>query len=115
PFHYGGDILIWNNQLYATTGDHYNSDLAQNPNSAASCIFRINLDGSIPADNNTPKKEKACWAWGVRNGTNFFYHINMIGLKVLCLFVHTANGRLILSLVYSIISSPSYSLMSRLA
>ena len=34
----------------------------------ATCIIRINLNGSIPADNNTPKQDKGCFAWGIRNG-----------------------------------------------
>jgi glucose/arabinose dehydrogenase/PKD repeat protein len=68
PFHYGGDILVRKNQLYVTTGDKYFPQMASDVNKLATCILRFNLDGSIPADNNTPKKDKACWAWGIRNG-----------------------------------------------
>ena len=73
PYHYGGDIVIKNNQLYATQGDKFYPETAQDMTKSATCIIRINLDGSVPADNNTPKSEKGCWAWGIRNGWRMSY------------------------------------------
>eukprot|EP00053_Salpingoeca_punica_P019363 m.195210 g.195210 ORF g.195210 m.195210 type:complete len:814 (+) comp17632_c4_seq9:172-2613(+) len=72
-YHYGGDMVIRNNQIYMSSGDKYFAENAQDSKKAATCIFRINLDGSIPSDNNTPKGSKACWSWGIRNGWRMSY------------------------------------------
>lgn len=65
-FHAGCELLIApDNTLLITTGDAIESDLAQNPDSLAGKILRINLDGSIP-DNN-PYPGSSVFSVGHRN------------------------------------------------
>lgn len=52
-------------KLYITTGDATDKSLAQNMNSLAGKILRINADGSIPSDN--PQKWSPVWSYGHRN------------------------------------------------
>ena len=53
--HNGGRIKIGpERKLYIATGDAGNPSLAQNLNSTAGKILRLNLDGSIPEDNPFP-------------------------------------------------------------
>ncbi|WP_342554774.1 PQQ-dependent sugar dehydrogenase [Paenibacillus sp. FSL R7-0652] len=53
--HNGGRIKIGPDQLlYITTGERYEPELAQNPDSLGGKILRIGLDGSIPSDNPWP-------------------------------------------------------------
>jgi glucose/arabinose dehydrogenase len=53
--HDGGRLSIGpDGRLYATTGDAGNRPLAQDPASLAGKILRLNLDGTVPADNPTP-------------------------------------------------------------
>lgn len=64
--HNGGRIKIGPDQrLYITTGDAQNPALAQNLSSLAGKILRINLDGTIPADNPFPRSP--VYSWGHRN------------------------------------------------
>jgi len=53
------------NKLYITTGDSFQRQLAQNPESPAGKILRINSDGSIPTDNPFPNSP--IWSYGHRN------------------------------------------------
>jgi glucose/arabinose dehydrogenase len=54
-FHQGGRIEIGPDQkLYITTGDATLPELAQDPTSLAGKILRMNLDGTVPADNPFP-------------------------------------------------------------
>ncbi|UFT99785.1 PQQ-dependent sugar dehydrogenase [Radiobacillus kanasensis] len=54
-FHQGGRIEIGpDDKLYVTTGDATEPDLAQNKESLAGKILRVNLDGSVPSDNPFP-------------------------------------------------------------
>ncbi len=46
--HFGSRIIIKDNYLFATIGERGQGDVAQNLNSHAGSIIRINLDGSIP-------------------------------------------------------------------
>ncbi|MDL4840122.1 PQQ-dependent sugar dehydrogenase [Aquibacillus sp. LR5S19] len=65
-FHQGGRIEIGpDNKLYATTGDATNEDLAQDKESLAGKILRMNLDGSIPTDN--PFSNSYVYSYGHRN------------------------------------------------
>lgn len=65
-FHQGGRIEIGpDSKLYITTGDATNPELAQNLNSLAGKILRMNLDGTIPDDN--PFENSYVYIYGHRN------------------------------------------------
>jgi glucose/arabinose dehydrogenase len=54
-WHHGGRLKLGpDEKLYATAGDAYESEIAQDPNSMGGKILRINLDGTIPSDNPFP-------------------------------------------------------------
>jgi len=64
--HNGSRLLITPDQkLLITTGDANNAANAQNKNSLSGKILRINLDGTIPADN--PFAGSPVWSYGHRN------------------------------------------------
>jgi glucose/arabinose dehydrogenase len=64
--HNGSRLLITADQkLLITTGDANAAAQAQNKNSLSGKILRINLDGSIPADN--PVANNPYWTFGHRN------------------------------------------------
>lgn len=64
--HNGSRLLITPDQkLLITTGDASASAQAQNKNSLSGKILRINLDGTIPADN--PIANNPLWTYGHRN------------------------------------------------
>jgi glucose/arabinose dehydrogenase len=64
--HNGSRLVIGPDmKLYATTGDaNLRFDLPQNPNSLNGKVLRVNLDGTIPADNPFGN---AVWSIGHRN------------------------------------------------
>ncbi|WP_226038178.1 PQQ-dependent sugar dehydrogenase [Aquibacillus saliphilus] len=65
-YHQGGRIEIGPDQkIYATTGDATNPDLAQDLDSLAGKILRINQDGTIPNDN--PFEDSYLYTLGHRN------------------------------------------------
>lgn len=65
-FHQGGRIEIGpDNKLYITTGDATQPELAQDIDSLAGKILRMNLDGSVPADN--PFENSYVFTYGHRN------------------------------------------------
>lgn len=63
--HNGSRLLITDNKLFITTGDASNQSLPQNSSSPNGKVLRLNLDGSIPADNPLPNN--AAWSLGHRN------------------------------------------------
>jgi len=63
--HNGSRLLITDNKLFITTGDASNQQDAQNTNIPNGKVLRINLDGSIPADNPFPNNP--VWTHGHRN------------------------------------------------
>jgi glucose/arabinose dehydrogenase len=64
--HNGSRLLITADQkLLITTGDANVASQAQNTNSLSGKILRLNLDGSIPADNPIPGNP--VWSYGHRN------------------------------------------------
>jgi glucose/arabinose dehydrogenase len=64
--HNGSRLLVLpDNTLLMTTGDVGNTGNAQNLNSSQGKILRLNLDGSIPADN--PDPTSAVYTYGNRN------------------------------------------------
>jgi aldose sugar dehydrogenase len=52
-------------KLFITTGDANNTGLPQNTGSLSGKVLRLNLDGSIPADN--PVAGNPYWSYGHRN------------------------------------------------
>jgi glucose/arabinose dehydrogenase len=95
--HNGGSINIYNNQLYIGVGDT-GANATPPTNKFSSClnhpngkILRLNLDGSVPADNplsnvamatacgdsqtsafTMAAPDKRIWAWGFRNPFRFW-------------------------------------------
>ncbi|NRF39434.1 sorbosone dehydrogenase family protein [Pedobacter foliorum] len=64
--HNGSRLLITEDKkLLITTGDASDADNAQDMNSLSGKILRVNLDGSIPADN--PVAGSRIWSLGHRN------------------------------------------------
>jgi glucose/arabinose dehydrogenase len=63
--HNGSRLFISGDKLFITTGDAANQSLPQNTNSLNGKVLRINLDGSIPADN--PVANSPVWTSGHRN------------------------------------------------
>jgi glucose/arabinose dehydrogenase len=71
--HDGGRIAFGpDGKLYATTGDASQGDLAQNRNSLAGKLLRLNPDGSIPSDN--PFADSPVWSYGHRNLEGLAWH-----------------------------------------
>ncbi len=63
--HNGSRLLVMEDKLYITTGDAANRSTAQNTATLNGKVLRLNLDGSIPADN--PIANSPVWSWGHRN------------------------------------------------
>lgn len=58
-------IILPDNTLLMTTGDAQNQNLPQNKPALEGKVLRMNLDGSIPADNPSPSS--LVWTYGHRN------------------------------------------------
>jgi aldose sugar dehydrogenase len=66
PTDIGGRLLATSDgHLFLTVGDLEQTERAQDLNSLNGKILRINLDGTVPADNPFPGSP--VWAWGLRN------------------------------------------------
>lgn len=66
PVHHGGRLEIGpDGKLYITAGDASNPELAQSLETLGGKILRMNLDGSIPADNPIPGSY--IYSYGHRN------------------------------------------------
>lgn len=63
--HNGSRLLISGDKLFITTGDAAASGNAQLTTSLSGKVLRLNLDGSIPADNPIPNNP--LWSYGHRN------------------------------------------------
>lgn len=74
--HNGCRLLIVADKLFITTGDVANTATAQDLNAINGKVLRINLDGSIPADN--PVAGSAIWSWGHRNPQGLTYFNNKL-------------------------------------
>jgi aldose sugar dehydrogenase len=71
--HAGGALRFGpDNKLYITTGDAASPDLAQDLNSLAGKILRLNPDGTIPEDNPFPNSP--VWSYGHRNSQGIDWH-----------------------------------------
>jgi glucose/arabinose dehydrogenase len=69
--HNGCRLLTLGDKLFITTGDAANQSLPQNLQSVNGKMLRLNLDGSIPADN--PIAGNPAWSWGHRNAQGLVY------------------------------------------
>jgi len=74
--HNGSRLLIVGDKLFISTGDAGNSANAQNLAKVNGKVLRINLDGSIPADNPIPGSP--VWNWGQRNIQGMVYAMNKL-------------------------------------
>ena len=74
--HNGSRLLIVGNKLYITTGDAADQASPQNTSSVNGKILRINLDGSIPADN--PIAGNPFWSYGHRNPQGLVFANNKL-------------------------------------
>ena len=63
-------------KLFITTGDAANQSLPQNTTSTSGKILRLNLDGTIPADN--PVTGNPYWSFGHRNPQGLIYANNIL-------------------------------------
>ena len=54
-YHFGSRLVIKGNHLYITAGERGQGMIAQDPSKHPGSIIRINLDGSIPKDNQNLK------------------------------------------------------------
>ncbi len=71
--HDGGRIAFGpDRKLFVTTGDAAQPDLAQDRNSLAGKILRLNPDGSIPPDNPFP--DSPVYSYGHRNPQGLAWH-----------------------------------------
>jgi glucose/arabinose dehydrogenase len=75
--HNGSRLLITPDlKLFITTGDAENTSNSQNASSINGKVLRVNLDGSVPADNPTPGSR--VWSLGHRNPQGLVYANNML-------------------------------------
>ncbi len=74
-YHDGSRLLITPDRyLLMSTGDAGNTNFSQDLSSLAGKILRLNLDGSIPADNPFP--DSYVWSYGHRNAQGLVVHPN---------------------------------------
>lgn len=75
--HNGCRLLITPDlKLFITTGDAADQSLPQNISSTSGKILRLNLDGTIPADN--PITGNAYWSFGHRNPQGMIFANNIL-------------------------------------
>lgn len=74
--HNGSRLVIVNDKLFVTTGDAASESSAQNTGSKNGKVLRVNLDGSIPADN--PVAGNPYWSLGHRNPQGLVYANNRL-------------------------------------
>jgi glucose/arabinose dehydrogenase len=74
--HNGSRLVISSDKLFISTGDAEVASSAQNLNSLSGKILRINLDGSIPADN--PFNNSPVWSYGHRNPQGLVFANNKL-------------------------------------
>lgn len=74
--HNGSRLVIVNDKLFIATGDASNQGLPQNASSRNGKILRLNLDGSVPADN--PVAANPYWSIGHRNPQGLVFANNRL-------------------------------------
>jgi len=74
-YHNGCRIIIApDGKLMMSTGDAGRDKMAQDPKALVGKILRLNIDGSIPADNPIPGSP--VWSWGHRNPQGLVFASN---------------------------------------
>jgi len=74
--HNGSRLAIVNDKLFISTGDASDQSLPQNINAKNGKILRLNLDGSVPADN--PVAGNPYWSFGHRNPQGLVFANNKL-------------------------------------
>lgn len=74
--HNGCRLVIIDNKLYISTGDAADQSLPQDMSSVNGKVLRLNLDGTVPADNPTPGNP--IWSLGHRNAQGLVYANNRL-------------------------------------
>jgi glucose/arabinose dehydrogenase len=74
--HNGCRLLIVDQKLFITTGDAANQSSPQKTSSVNGKILRLNLDGTIPADNPIPGSP--VWSYGHRNAQGLVHANNLL-------------------------------------
>jgi len=69
--HNGSRLLIVGDKLFISTGDASDQSAPQNTSALNGKILRLNLDGSIPADN--PFASNPVWSFGHRNSQGLVF------------------------------------------
>ncbi len=73
--HFGSRIAFVDDKVYFSIGDRGERDNGQNRQTHAGSILRLNLDGSVPADNpfKSTDARPEIWSYGHRNPQGLFY------------------------------------------
>ncbi len=73
--HFGSRIAFVDDKVYFSIGDRGERDNGQNRQTHAGSILRLNLDGSVPADNpfKSSQSRPEIWSYGHRNPQGLFY------------------------------------------
>lgn len=73
--HFGSRIAFVDNKVYFSIGDRGERDNGQNTQTHAGSVLRLNLDGSVPADNPFINSEvrSEIWSYGHRNPQGLYY------------------------------------------
>ncbi len=73
--HFGSRIEFVNDKVYFSIGDRGERSNGQNRQTHAGSILRLNLDGSVPADNpfKSTDARPEIWSYGHRNPQGLFY------------------------------------------
>ncbi|CAE6938213.1 COG2133 Glucose sorbosone dehydrogenases [Vibrio sp. B1FLJ16] len=73
--HFGSRIAFVDDKVYFSIGDRGELDNGQNRQTHAGSILRLNLDGSVPADNpfKSTDARPEIWSYGHRNPQGLFY------------------------------------------
>ncbi|MCX4188612.1 PQQ-dependent sugar dehydrogenase [Methylophaga sp. OBS4] len=78
--HYGGRIAFdGQSHVFLPIGDRGTRSNAQDRSNHAGSILRLNMDGSVPADNPFVNKENVLpeiWSYGHRNPQGLFYNLD---------------------------------------